>query len=84
MKEVSTLFPCKQCKSLIPVTLARPKFGCVVKMNVDCLNCGQEHELYLKMKPKSRGKEVDCEARFKLPVKKPGLTVVENEPKRET
>lgn len=69
---------------MIPIAFEKPAFGCVRRLNVDCLNCGLEHELYLKMKPKSRGKEVDVEARFKLPVKKPGLTVVENEPKRET
>jgi hypothetical protein len=49
--------------------LIMPKFECVTRIKKECSECGIEYDLYFKQKPHSKGREINCEARFQLPAK---------------
>lgn len=66
-KKVWTIFQCKSCKHQFRIDLVMPKFECTTRVKKECPECGLEHDLYFKRKPNSKGREVTCEARFKLP-----------------
>lgn len=67
MKYVNSWFECKACDHKLKIRFRKPTSISTTRIKAECEECWTEYDLYFKTKRGPDRKDIDLEARYKLP-----------------